>query len=463
MSNWTVKSSELRIRSSQQAARNLTSDYRSIEARIQALARPLNTRDWPSVGPPRPELSSGLAPVPGIDATEVRRRWNSGGEAWLKGASRKELRACVQSVREREAGSTLRSDVSFVNILLARLTRSRWKAAVIEARLFSTFPADAFSVDLVKQNWAVLASRKWVQELGWGDPQIHKLPRLFGDAVNAGLLIARGDLGLGGTLWNGPWVEAIVLSRKPASLDHVRNQLQFARGSRGELQQVEMDGATAAVLKHSVELVKHRLPQGKRTVAELARKRVGSPFGLLAVPRWGAAASVLPDIRAWLAGEVLKILFSRLVPNSDAAHQTKPREKFWAGYTGYVSRIWIAVPRKLQGRLDNDEVRRIQTMLGDDLQILRLDGQPNQALVWMQLVHRGATVTIVEGNANTRVRIRVGGHTPKSNVVHYRNDVTWGAFSGNLCDFETTHDSPGNWRWRVKSFLAQLGIQRESR
>ncbi|MFM2247358.1 MAG: Signature domain, partial [Pseudomonadota bacterium] len=187
--------------------------------------------------------------------------------------------------------------------------------------------------------------------------------------------------------------------------------------------------------------------------------RVGSPFGPEAAGRWLAVRELLPKVRAWLAGEVLEVVFEHLRPEV-AGHQLEARKQFWKGYTGSVVRVWIAVSSAIKRRraLDHPQVREIRAAMGADLKILDLDGTVEQALVWMHLQGRdGQVVTVIEGNANTTLRMREGEFTPTFSFVDYRGEVVNGPIAmGGSSSANITHHT--SWPYQARQFLAPRGI-----
>jgi hypothetical protein len=204
--------------------------------------------------------------------------------------------------------------------------------------------------------------------------------------------------------------------------------------------------------------------RGERVGREVARAlslRVGSPFGGEAAGRWVAVPELLPKVRAWLAGEVLEVVFEHLRPTI-AGHQLAARKAFWKGYTGRVLRVWVAVSDNIKKRkaLDHPDVRKIREAMGTDLKVMDLEGGAEQALVWMHLQGpAGVIVTVIEGNANTTLRMRLGAFEPRFGYVDYRQEVMSGELAaGGASSASITHN--GRWAERAEDFLAWRGIVR---
>jgi hypothetical protein len=66
-------------------------------------------------------------------------------------------------------------------------------------------------------------------------------------------------------------------------------------------------------------------------------------------------------------------------------------------------------------------------------------------------------VTVIEGNANTTLRMRQGAFEPRFGYVDYRQEVMYGDLAaGGASSVSITHN--GRWADRAEEFLAWRGI-----
>lgn len=197
-----------------------------------------------------------------------------------------------------------------------------------------------------------------------------------------------------------------------------------------------------------------------REAALLLRERVGSPFGADAEARWRPVQELLPRVRAWLVGEVLEIVFEHLTPGDPKSrHMTAPRKEFWRDYTGSVVRLWVVVSHNIRPRLERPAVQRLREAMGEDFQVHELRGGPEQALVWMHCRGSRGLVTIVEGNANTSLRVKEGDVRPKDRTILYTHEVVDGEFSRDRA-YVKSH--VGNWEEDVRATLMnRFGLHAE--
>jgi hypothetical protein len=304
----------------------------------------------------------------------------------------------------------------------------------------------------------------------WGSrDSLSSMLHVLSGAVLAGDLLQPGDLDVPDAAWRTGWADAVVAERAPKSMADVQAQLRFARGgtepSVGVLTQ-----AIVTTLRGGIDLAT-TAPHSRREMARMAARHAGSPFGPDAEARWRPLGGGLRKVRQWLAGEIIKIVFQHLVPpDPNLAHMAPPRRRFWSRYTGSVRRIWVAVTPAIRPQLKHPEVVRLDETMGQDFVICDLEGGPDQAIVWMQLDGPRGPVTVIEGNANTSIRIRAGALSPpplpawrrlgRHRVeVHYRSDIVHGAFADHEV-WRTTHR--GAWEDRTTNELLQHGIRKDT-
>ncbi len=168
---------------------------------------------------------------------------------------------------------------------------------------------------------------------------------------------------------------------------------------------------------------------------------------------------LLPKVRAWLVGEVLEAVFEHLRPR-ESAHQLQDRKTFWKGYTGNVLRLWVLVSDsiKKRGALNHPDVQKVREAMGFDFRVRDLEGGSEQALVWMQFQgHPGSVVTVIEGNADTTLRIYEGSHEPKGKTVNYSKEVVGDSFGKGVRALPGIRHQ-GRWQEKAEDALAQLGV-----
>lgn len=423
---------------------------------IAGFSAPVRTAHWPRPGLPKLLRNAGLdaRPVPDFPPTCVLERWTFEGSTWLSIAPRLEVRATLVALATEDVGPRLASSPGFLTTLLERL-RPRQKALALATALFRTHPPPVSVLDALRRAPQPRRPPVWWSERA----AVKSIELALGVAVVAGDLVRPGDLQIPGVAWRSGWATAIVSVRRPRSVPDIRAQLCFALAGN-EPNPGVMPTAVIVALKRGIAFASRRA-QHRREVAIIARNHVGSPFGADAEARWRPLGDALRKVRQWLAGEVLAIVFQHLVPpNRITARQTEPRREFWSKYTGSVRRIWVAVTRSIRPQLRHPDVRRLQETMGEDLVICELKGGPEQAVVWMQLDGSRGPVTVVEGNANTSIRIRRGAFQPRRTLVHYARDITGGDFQERQAH-RFSHDQWGRWKEAAARVLSRHGIRRD--
>jgi hypothetical protein len=305
--------------------------------------------------------------------------------------------------------------------------------------------------------WESEALPRWWSAVGPALPPAAVVAQGIATAVQRGVAALPADLDLPDLDVAGKWELAIAQAAPITSADHAEALLHFLDG--GPVSSPKPVRPAAAVALRAWVAATERGERVGREVARALSLRVGSPFGGEAAGRWVAVPELLPKVRAWLAGEVLEVVFEHLRPTI-AGHQLAARKAFWKGYTGRVLRVWVAVSDNIKKRkaLDHPDVRKIREAMGPDLKVMDLEGGAEQALVWMHLQGRdGLIVTVIEGNANTTLRMRQGSFEPRFGYVDYRQEVMSGEVgAGGASSASITHN--GRWADRAEEFLAWRGI-----
>jgi hypothetical protein len=354
-------------------------------------------------------------------------------------------------------GPTLAQNPLFLEALLTKL-RPRQKILALSQALFSHYPPQPTTMQVLERESLPEPVPLW-----WSERvSVGSIRQQLSVAARSGNLTSPGDLHVPSAAWRSRWAEAIVDARPPVSVSEFKSLLYFAQGSDKARSSVLTPALTAAV-KGGIAMAT-RQARFRREVAQLARAHVGSPFGPEAAARWRPLGDGLRKVRQWLAGEVLAIVFQHLTPTDRSlAYMVKPRRTFWSGYTGSVLRMWVAVTNSIRPQLQHPDVQRLRELMGDDLVICTLKGGPEQAVVWMQFDGRKGPVTVIEGNANTSLRIRLGAFEPPlSRLIYYKDNITQGQFRDSLA-VRLSHDQHGRWRQKARIELLQYGIRRDGR
>jgi hypothetical protein len=429
---------------------------RHLAQEFSALTFKVDPQRWPAPGPAKRSAWVGPPPTPreGLQPVDVVNRWRAEREAWLTPTNAAAMRAAAIALRVQPHAGILASDQAFLKALLPNLKGSRHVGAVVHAVL-ATWPPPALALEHLAELRAQDLPR-WAKQRGRDVPTATSLARALALQVVSGALQKPGDLDLPETVWDGAWAAQIITAAPVRALEPARNQLRFADAGK-DRHDAPITAATAAALTSLVDVGK-ATPHARREIAALLSQRVGSPFRSDAEARWSRVSHLLPTVRAWLAGEVLEIVFEHLTPSRGAgAHMTADRKIFWKGYTDSVRCIWIAVSDAIRPTLARDpDVRRVRDAMGSAFEVRRLKGGPEQALVWMHLDGRDGVVTVVEGNSNTSLRLRWGEIKPPTGTIDYTADVVHGKFASHNDVYEKRHK--GNWEADVRDQLNTMGI-----
>jgi hypothetical protein len=418
-----------------------------LSADLAALPTRMPTERWPRPGPPKPsEWVRRAASPKGLAPVDVRRHWKDSGRVWLSSGDGRTLRAAAIALQVQPYGGELASDAEFLTELLPRL-RGRRLATAVASALFATWPPPQVALHALGAVRAAGTVPRWCTLLPDQPSRTDVIASALGGAVVGGELQKPGDLDVPEGAWEGEWGASIVRSTPARTYEAATRQLSFA--DAGQEPKGSLVTPAAAEALRSLVAVAERDAAARRDVAGTASRRVGSPFGAAAEARWKPVADLLPKVRAWLAGEVLEIVFEHLTPGErELARMTAPRKAFWKNYTGSVRRIWVAVSPSIEPQLRHPDVQRIRDVMGPDLQVRTLNGGPQQAIVWMHLEGGRGPITVIEGNANTSLRVRAGEFRPGAGrTVYYKEEVVDGALSAAEDAYVRPH-SPG---WESKA------------
>jgi hypothetical protein len=422
-------------------------DMVALEVKLKGhkLVPPVDPRTWPEPGPP--VMTDWQAPPrvrPGDPTPEqLWAAWSAGGVAWVEEADRRTAQALGRVMADPRDGRRFLDAPGLLGSLLAKLRPSA--RLQLAARLyFAQHPPHPALVGLSAEGTTARIPRWWAR-VGPALPSADRVAGAVAEAIRSGEAALPKDLDLPRLDAEGKWEVAIATARTVQSADHAEALLRFFDGD--DLKGPAPVGPAAAVALRALAAAAERGDRNRRETGQQLSLRVGSPFGGDAGGRWAIVKDLLPKVRAWLAGEVLEVVFEHLRPaKPNIAHMPGPRKDFWKRYTGSVVQIWVAVSPaiKKRGALNHPDMKQIKEAMGSDLKVLDLKGQSEQALVWMHLQGAdGGLLTVVEGNASTPVRMRAGRHSPTSGeVVNYQDEVLNGAFMPHVTGMpKITHNS----------------------
>jgi hypothetical protein len=407
------------------ALRRATEDLNHMATKLadHRIVPEVDTRKWPKPGPPLfLSGSSSSRPRPNDPTSdELWAKWQGGGLRWLKTADRRTLRVLCSLLTEPTDGRRFREAPKLLRAVLDQL---RPNAAVeIAGRLYLAEHPPLR--DLVGWRPAEGTSLpRWWEAAGGALPPPERFANVVAEAIQAGEALLPADLDLGRL--EGRWEAAIATARPVRTADHAEALLHFLDG--GPITGTARGRPGAAVAIRALVAATENGERNRRDVGHRLSLRFGSPFGGDAGGRWSEVSDLLPKVKAWLAGEVLEVVFEHLRPE-EFAHHLEPRKEFWKRYTGSVVRMWVAVSDAIKNRhaLEHRDVLQVRAAMGSDLSVLDLEGGAEQALVWMHLQAAGGKlVTVVEGNASTKLRITPGCIAPPPRRVRYHDDVMHG-------------------------------------
>jgi hypothetical protein len=432
----------------------VTADMAALATKLNAhqLVPTVDPRRWEKPGPPvAAGWSSPLKARPSDPSADALwAQWTTGGLGWLAATGGRTRKALARVLSDPDEGARFLDAPGLLAGLMERLRPSA-QVALAARVYFSRYPAHPALIG-IGAGRSTSGLPRWWAGVGPALPPAEQVARHIAGAIRAGEVRLPAALDLPRFDARGGWERAIADAAPVWTADHAEALLHFLDG--GEVTVPSPVGDGVAVALRALVRATERGERVRREVARALSRRVGSPFGGDAAGRWLAVRELLPKVRAWLAGEVLEVVFEHLHPNDSSAGQLKARKEFWKAYTGSVLRIWVAVSSAIKPRvLSNHQVREIRAAMGQDLKVMDLHGRTEQALVWMHLQGSdGQVVTVVEGNANTTLRMRLGAYSPTFHYVDYRQEVTQGPFDtvkdGALC---ITHQ--GDWSSTARRYL----------
>jgi hypothetical protein len=415
----------------------------------------IDVRSWPKPGPPLPpEPLAPERPRPGDPSADtLSARWQAGGLGWLRAAERGELRGLRVALRDRYDDRFVTAP-GLLEALLDAL-RPRDKLRLAADLYFLRWPPPAALEGICADPQLLPPPRWWARLPNMALPDAGAAARSIAEAVRSGEARRPAELGLPPLPTECEL--AIAQAAVPRDAKHAEALLEFL--DDGPIGRPAPVREGAAVALRALVAAAERKERPRREVAQRLALRVGSPFGVGAAGQWLAVKELLPKVRAWLAGEVLEVLFGQLLPDNQFQHHLGPRRDFWKRYTGSVIRMWVAVspPIRRRGALQHPDVMAIRAAMGADLDIRALSGGAEQALIWMHLqTLQGNVVTVVEGNANTSLRMRAGEVAPLPGPIQYTQVKDY-QFNRGAIGVETIQHNAG-WDTRAGEFLRANGV-----
>lgn len=404
---------------------------------------------------PRPSTAQEARPpvLPAMTPAEILAAWLKGGAAWLAAAERSVARSAAGAAQDLNVGPVLLIAPRFWEIL-QNLLRSRQRDAVINAALF-----------LIKEAWPREEARRRATEAPAECPNWWTTLAADRTALARNLGRAAGEIS---------WTEAIEQHGLPADsipddfLEMVASHLSLLSVEAGRtalrfLDRGQTLGAKAAItapIRVWVQKMVKRgkeVPEGRLQIAALLRERIGDIVSPDAAARWHGLEPERKELRSWLVGEILRLLFSVLLPNGYGRHQTAERERFWTRYDHAVEKVWLLVCKAHKNRLQDPAFDRLQKL--GILEIREFTGYAEQDGIWMLLRSRsGQLISIFEGNANTTLRIASFDIQPS--VEHYVIDYEWIKYrsfkESNSKVWLKPHLS--GWEYKVQEHLAMLDL-----
>ena len=415
----------------------------------------IDVRSWPKPGPPLPpEPLAPERPRPGDPSADTLwARWQAGGLGWLRAAERGELRGLRVALRDRYDDRFVTAP-GLLEALLDAL-RPRDKLRLAADLYFLRWPPPAALKGICADPQLLPPPRWWARLPNMALPDAGAAARCIAEAVRSGEARRPAELGL--PPLPTEYELAIAQAAVPRDAKHAEALLEFL--DDGPIGRPAPVREGAAVALRALVAAAERKERPRREVAQRLALRVGSPFGVGAAGQWLAIKELLPKVRAWLAGEVLEVVFEQLVPKNARRDQLGPRRDFWKGYTSSVIRMWVAVSPAIRGRglLADPDVRSVRAAMGADLDIRSFKGGTEQALVWMHLqATDGNVITVVEGNADTSLRMQTGAIDPPPGEVDYdevKDRLFWKHRTGVY-----TGRHRGAWDTRAGDFLRANGV-----
>jgi hypothetical protein len=255
----------------------------------------------------------------------------------------------------------------------------------------------------------------------------------------------------------GPWFRPIIESIRPTSTRDAKKLILLAdRGnSHGPIHPVssELHAAIIQVIEYGENNLSDR-----PAVADLLQQRLGPIFGQNSGGGWTAPTighlTPLPllhqQVRSWLMGQVLDILFTHLAPKDGPfVHQVQPRHDFWRNplFVSRMRKVYILAGPEFDNAIRSPDITDLLRRFPGAIARRKMKGTDNQAILWMHwTAANGQTWTIIEGNLNCKVRIRRGIYEPPRLFqagqllpVEYSPAIVNGDLGDNRPHHDSTH------------------------
>lgn len=420
----------------------------------------------PSAPTSRPKTRLPLpVPPPTLSPEQMASRWREGGKSWVATLNRRELNSALRNLEKAVDGQRLCENSPLLSALLSRAETVLSKRRRIECLgyiWFLNYPPipcvdSALRAACQREPDSTVDTRpRWLRQ-DWGlDPV--SLCRHIGEAVRSqGLVSAQAELGIAPVATSGPWLEPILLSTTPRTVEDIERFLLLADMGLEKRVPAPVTKEIQVFARIAIKLG-HRFPETRRRVANLLRGRVGDLFGEAHRARWTGLEQELRTLRLWVTGDILDLVFHHVRPDSMLDHQLEPRRLFWRQYGSWVERLTIFFRGESSEFTSHPEVSRIMGELGHGvISIARMDSPVfRHAVIWMVMRGpAGTPITVIEGNSNCQIRIRAGLHELRRHIS-YTDSIVHGPLSDDLA-FTKRHK--GSWDHDVRIELRRYGIE----
>ncbi|MEQ1502359.1 MAG: hypothetical protein ABMB14_09015 [Myxococcota bacterium] len=439
---------------------------------LQAVERRLRERpllfDVRSLPPPPPRVPRGAGaaasealPPPTLAPAQVLEHWQRAGLGWLAQLGLRDLSAVAAATNDVAVGPVLASTDAFASALLPKV-RARRRVPLATRLYFLVYPPRPSVVRQVRQVFDEALDNRpgWSRAVDVGDPQ-KVLNWLAGQVSRKEWRELQVEQGLPDVLCRSTWAEHVV-SRAPIhSGPEALRLLRFPDAGEMVSKPALVGPATEAAVRQLARIGEQHATLRVELAAAISA-RVGELFGTVDDLRWTRLQEVRAQLRRWVVGEILDVLFLHLAAPS-ARHQTVLRRAFWGKYSAKVARMWLLVPRSMHQLLEHGDVRDLLDRVGSLVEIRELEGQQEQAILWMHLLtDRGTVLSVTEGNANTPCRFAAGAVAPPAGrdrkgrllPVHYSQHIMKGAFR----ELPSLHHL-GDWGPRLAARLREFGVR----
>ena len=466
--------------------------------RLVHLARDLlsppnvTTLPFPPPPPPPPHPPHPPPPEPGYDCGTLTRVWRTQGTAWLNAIPPRHLPRIVRELPCTCQGTRLADLDGLADALFTRV----W-AKLRAPRALETAGAFWFLHDPPRAAWREALARiaENVEESrrpGWMRGPWQR-PEVLASAIARAMLsdgprAASQRWDFPSAVLEGPWVDRLVSHAAPTDLASATNLLAMADRGETTLAKRVVTPAVRVAVKAIVALGERE--EGLRNaLLKPLQQRIGDVFGATADADWRGLEAELAQVRGWLAREVFQIVFRYLVPK-DGVHMFESRRAWWSSQDlASLSNIAVYVEGGRTRLLNLPEVRDAVNRWPGTIRVGYLESVSAHAVVLLQFEGERGPVTLLEGNANTSIRIRKGtideiaGRSPR---LAYQADFTGRLFSERAVltfasngNYELagkpmviSHDAitevsnynyriverGGKWRQKTTLALAQLGV-----